>query len=95
MYDLVILGGHVIDPGQGLDGRYDVAFRDGKVAEVAPSIEPGRTAATIMAEGALVVPGLIDLHTHVYWGATSLSVRSEPVSTSYAMNACGLVLTTA
>ena len=80
MYDLVILGGRVIDPAQGLDGRYDVAFRDGKVAEVAPSIEPARAAATITADGALVVPGLIDLHTHVYWGATSLSVRPEPVA---------------
>ena len=80
MYDLVILGGRVIDPGQGLDGPYDVAFRDGKVAEVAPSIEPARAAATITADGALVVPGLIDLHTHVYWGATSLSVRPEPVA---------------
>ena len=80
MYDLVILGGRVIDPGQGLDGPYDVAFRDGKVAEIAPSIEPARAAATITADGALVVPGLIDLHTHVYWGATSLSVRPEPVA---------------
>ena len=35
---------------------------------------------TITADGALVVPGLIDLHTHVYWGATSLSVRPEPVA---------------
>jgi dihydroorotase len=79
VYDLVILGGRVIDPGQGLDGRYDVAFRDGKVVEVAPRIEPAR-AETITADGALVVPGLIDLHTHVYWGATSLSVRPEPVA---------------
>ncbi|HEX6111336.1 MAG TPA: amidohydrolase/deacetylase family metallohydrolase [Geminicoccaceae bacterium] len=80
MYDLVIAGGRVIDPAQGLDGRYDVAFRDGKVAEVAPRIETTRAAETIAADGALVVPGLIDLHTHVYWGATSLSVRPEPVA---------------
>ena len=70
----------MIDPAQGLDGRYDVAFRGGKVAEVAPRIEPDRAATTLAADGALVVPGLIDLHTHVYWGATSLSVRPEPVA---------------
>ncbi len=70
----------MIDPAQGLDGRYDVAFRDGKVAEFAPRIERARSAGTITADGALVVPGLIDLHTHVYWGATSLSVRPEPVA---------------
>jgi dihydroorotase len=80
VYDLVISGGRVIDPAQGLDGRYDVAFRDGKVAEVAPSIERARAVETVAADGALVVPGLIDLHTHVYWGATSLSVRPEPVA---------------
>src|SRR5690606_10391249 len=80
VYDLVIAGGRVIDPAQGLDGPYDVAFLGGKVAEVAPRIEPGRAANTLAADGALVVPGLIDLHTHVYWGATSLSVRPEPVA---------------
>jgi predicted amidohydrolase len=37
MYDLVIAGGRVIDPAQGLDGRYDVAFAGGKVSEVAPA----------------------------------------------------------
>ena len=80
MYDLIIAGGRVIDPGQGLDGRYDVAFQDGKVGEVAPSIDPARAAETVSAAGALVVPGLIDLHTHVWWGGTSLSVRPEPVA---------------
>jgi dihydroorotase len=80
VYDLLILGGRVVDPGQGLDGRYDVAFCGGKVAEVAPSLGAARAAGTITADGALVVPGLIDLHTHVYWGATSLSVRPEPVA---------------
>jgi dihydroorotase len=80
MYDLIIAGGRAIDPGQGLDGRYDVAFEDGKVAEVAPTIDPARAAETIAADGALVTPGLIDLHTHVYWGGTSLSVRPEPVA---------------
>jgi dihydroorotase len=80
MYDLLIAGGRVIDPAQGLDGRYDVAFRDGKVAEVAGGIDPALAAEIVSAEGALVVPGLIDLHTHVWWGGTSLSVRPEPVA---------------
>jgi dihydroorotase len=80
MYDLVIAGGRVIDPAQGLDGRYDVAFAGGKVAEIAPGIDPALASETVAAAGALVVPGLIDLHTHVYWGGTSLSVRPEPVA---------------
>jgi dihydroorotase len=80
MYDLVIAGGRVIDPAQGLDGPRDVAFQGGKVAAVEPRIEAGAARAVIHAAGKLVVPGLIDLHTHVYWGGTSLSVQPEPVA---------------
>jgi dihydroorotase len=80
MYDLVIRGGRLIDPAQAIDGPHDVAFTGGKVAAVAPTIEPGSARETIDAGGKLVVPGLIDLHTHVYWGGTSLSVRPEPVA---------------
>jgi dihydroorotase len=80
MYDLVIRGGRVIDPAQGRDGRYDVAFRDGMVAAVEPAIEAAAAREVVAADGRLVVPGLIDLHTHVWWGGTSLSVRPEPVA---------------
>jgi dihydroorotase len=80
MYDLVIRGGRVIDPAQSCDARRDVAFKDGKVAAVEPAIDPGEAREVVAADGRLVVPGLIDLHTHVYWGGTSLSVRPEPVA---------------
>ncbi len=80
MYDLVIRGGRVIDPAQGRDERRDVAFEDGKVAAVEPAIDASQAREVIAADGRLVVPGLIDLHTHVYWGGTSLSVKPEPVA---------------
>jgi dihydroorotase len=80
MYDLVIRGGRLIDPAQGRDERRDVAFRDGRVAAVEPAIDAGEARDVVAADGRLVVPGLIDLHTHVYWGGTSLSVRPEPVA---------------
>jgi len=80
MYDLVISGGRVIDPAQGLDGPRDIAFRDGKVAAVESTIERGGAREVIEAAGKLVVPGLIDLHTHVWWGGTSLSVQPVPVA---------------
>jgi dihydroorotase len=80
MYDLVIRGGRLIDPAEGLDQRMDVAFQDGKVAAVAPTIDAREAREVIAADGRLVVPGLIDLHTHVWWGGTSLSVRPEPVA---------------
>jgi dihydroorotase len=80
MYDLVIRAGRVIDPAQGRDERRDVAFKDGKVAAVEPAIDAGEAREVVAADGRLVVPGLIDLHTHVYWGGTSLSVKPEPVA---------------
>ena len=64
-YDLVLRGGRVVDPSQGIDRLADVAFRDGRVAEVGLNL-PGHTIQDV--SGCLVVPGLIDLHTHVYWG---------------------------
>src|SRR4051794_32526883 len=63
--DLVIRSGHVIDPASGLDGKDDVAVKDGRIAAVGLWID-GSGAEVRDAAGSYVVPGLIDLHTHVY-----------------------------
>lgn len=74
--DLILRGGRVIDPARGLDGLNDVGFADGRVAAVAPKIaEKARDERNVA--GQIVVPGLIDLHTHVYWGGTSVGVDAE------------------
>jgi dihydroorotase len=65
-YDLLIKGGKVIDPSQGVEAELDVAMREGKVASVAPGIPEGRARQVIRADGKIVTPGLIDLHTHVF-----------------------------
>ena len=64
-YDLVLKGGHVIDPRNGIDGRMDVAIRGGRVAAVAPNIT-NAGGRTIDVSGLYVTPGLIDLHVHVF-----------------------------
>jgi len=69
--DLVLRGGRVIDPSQGLDAITDVGFRGGRVAEIGAGLS-GLTIRDVA--GSIVTPGLIDLHTHVYWGGTSLGV---------------------
>lgn len=62
-YDLVIQGGRVIDPSLRLDAVRDVGIVAGRIAAVEPSLAAG-AAATLDARGKLVVPGLIDIHTH-------------------------------
>jgi dihydroorotase len=62
-YDLIIRGGRVIDPSAGIDGTRDVAIAGGKIAAVEANIA-GDAAETIDARGKIVVPGLIDIHTH-------------------------------
>ncbi len=74
--DLILRGGRVIDPGQGLDGVRDVGFANGKVAAIATRLDSA-TAEVRDVSGLIVTPGLIDLHTHVYWGGTSLGIEAE------------------
>jgi dihydroorotase len=75
MYDLVLKGGRVIDPEQNHDAIADVAFAEGKVAALGPDLGPAKDVRDVA--GRIVVPGLIDLHTHVYWGGTSLGVDPD------------------
>src|SRR5690349_1185264 len=72
-FDLVVSGGRVIDPSQALDRVTDVAFAGSKVAAVGDGLAAQATQR-LDASGRIVTPGLIDLHTHVYWGGTSLGV---------------------
>ena len=62
-YDLIIRGGRVIDPSRRIDAIRDVAIAQGRIAAVEANIA-GDSADTIDARGKLVVPGLIDIHTH-------------------------------
>jgi dihydroorotase len=63
-YDLLIKGGHVIDPARGFDARADVAIAGGKIAAIRQNISSSAASETIDATGKFVVPGLIDIHTH-------------------------------
>lgn len=80
MAELVLKGGRVIDPSQNLDGVVDVVFADGKVKAVGRDAAHGRDAEIRDAKGLIVTPGLIDLHTHVYWGGTSLGVDAAALA---------------
>jgi len=67
-YDLLVKGGHVVDPKNGIDSRMDVAVLKGSIARVAPAIPESDAKKILDATGLLVVPGLIDLHAHLFHG---------------------------
>jgi dihydroorotase len=77
MYDLLLRGGRILDPANGRDGVADIAFQDGKVALIAAEIAPDEASEVKDVSGNIVTPGLIDLHTHVYWGGTSIGVDPD------------------
>lgn len=62
---LLLRGGRVLDPAAGLDGIADLRIESGRIAEVAPRIEPASDVEILDVEGCLVTPGLIDLHVHL------------------------------
>jgi dihydroorotase len=75
-YDLLIKGGHVLDPGQGLDGKMDIALNGSKIAAVQPDIPATEAKRVIEVKGdnRYVSPGFIDIHTHVAYGSTTPGV---------------------
>jgi dihydroorotase len=76
-FDLVLRGGRVVDPSQKLDAVMDIAFSGGKVAMVGNALKADPATDVRDVSGSIVTPGLIDLHTHVYWGGTSLGIDAE------------------
>jgi dihydroorotase len=76
-FDLILRGGRVIDPSQKLDAVIDVGFAGGKVAMVGSDLKADSTTDVRNVPGLIVTPGLIDLHTHVYWGGTSIGIDAE------------------
>jgi len=67
-YDILLRGGHLIDPRNNISAVRDVAIAAGKIAAVAPQIAPADAARTIDVAGLYVMPGLVDIHVHVYAG---------------------------
>ena len=82
--DLILRGARVIDPSQQLDRVTDVAFASGKVSAIGDALAAGPATDVRELKGKIVTPGLIDLHTHVYWGGTSIGVDAVALARTSA-----------
>ena len=79
-FDLLIKGGEVVDPGANQLGRLDVGIVGDKIAAVARDLPTDDVGELVDATGQTVTPGLVDLHTHVYWGCTYWGVEADPIA---------------
>ena len=77
MTDLLLKGGEVIDPSQDIRAKLDVAVTDGVISAVAPNIDPSGAARVVNVDGNIVIPGMIDLHTHVYEGVNQNGINPD------------------
>ncbi|MEP0322843.1 amidohydrolase/deacetylase family metallohydrolase [Bauldia litoralis] len=79
-FDLILKNGRILDPSQGIDKIADIAFTDGRVAAIGSDLAADSGTDTRDISGKIVSPGFIDLHTHVYWGGTSLGIDAGEVA---------------
>jgi dihydroorotase len=75
---MLIRSGTVIDPGQGLHGRHDVRLDVERIVELGDGLKPWPGEEVVDARDRLVLPGLIDLHVHVFWGASHYGIEPDP-----------------
>ena len=85
-FDLILRNAHVIDLEQGINEVTDIAFSKGKIAALENGIVGSSGALIKNLKGSIVTPGLIDMHTHVYWGGTSIGIDADSYSNSSAIS---------
>lgn len=76
-FDLLIKGAEVLDPSQGLRGKRDIGIRFGLIEAIAEDIPSVRANRTLAATGKLAVPGLIDLHAHVFPYGSAIGIPAD------------------
>jgi dihydroorotase len=91
--DLVLKGGRVIDPANGVNQLMDVGIAAGKIARVSASIPASEAAQTVDVSGLLVTPGILDIHTHVYLFRTSAKSYVEGVNADAHLFPAGVTTT--
>lgn len=91
--DLILKGGHIIDPANNLNGAMDIGIAGGKIARVERSIPSEAAAQTLDVSGLYVTPGILDIHTHVYLFRTSAKSYVEGVNADAHLFPAGVTTT--
>lgn len=78
-YDILLKGGTVLDPSQRLNALRDVALSEGLIAAIEQEIPDTDAERVISVKNQYVTPGLIDIHTHVYYGVTTWGIRADSI----------------
>ncbi|MBM3401628.1 MAG: amidohydrolase/deacetylase family metallohydrolase [Bacteroidetes bacterium] len=86
-HDILLKGGHLIDPKNNIDALMDVAISNGKIAQVAANISESTAKKTINVSGLYVIPGIIDMHVHVFQGTDAYSTSVANSSRSQQADA--------
>ena len=76
-YDLVLKNGNIIDPGQNINAKMDIGFKNGEVLSIENRIDPTLASTVVDIVGKVLTPGLIDIHGHFYHGGTGSSVHAD------------------
>jgi len=79
-YDILIKNGEIRDPGREFRKRADLAILNGVISDIADNIASDRALDVIDASGLYVTPGLVDLHTHCFWGGSGIGIEADPVA---------------
>lgn len=79
-FDLLIRNGTVCDPIRNFKQRADIGIAGDRVTAIQANLPVSQSAEVVDASGLLVTPGLVDLHTHCYHGATGLGIEADPVA---------------
>src|SRR5438477_9063092 len=76
-FDLVVKGGELLDLSQGLRGKRDIGMRYGRIEALESDIPAARALRVLDASGRLVIPGLVDLHSHVYPYGSAIGIPAD------------------
>src|SRR3954468_4278205 len=79
-YSIIIKEGRVIDPKNNIDAITDIAINDGKIVKLAKNIDPKEGIQVVNAKGLYVTPGLVDIHSHNFFGTEEDHAYSNGLS---------------